>query len=81
MSVVASTQAVGWNRLHGVITAGRLTDFFDYSPPFHSVAFCLNGATTVEWKRGTRLTRFQAQPGDTQPRVIARIDPLTQIPA
>jgi AraC family transcriptional regulator len=64
MSVVASTQALGWDHIHGVITAGRLEDFFEYSAPFHSVAFCLNGATTVEWKRGTRLTRFQAQPGD-----------------
>jgi AraC family transcriptional regulator len=64
MSVVASTQALGWDHIHGVITAGRLDDFFDYSAPYHSVAFCLSGATTVEWKRGTRLTRFQAQAGD-----------------
>lgn len=64
MSVLASTQALGWDHIHGVITAGRLEEFFDYSAPFHSVAFCLNGATTVEWKRGTRLTRFQAQPGE-----------------
>lgn len=64
MSVVASTQAVGWENIHGVITAGRLTDFFDYSAPFHVVAFCLKGATTVEWKRGTRFTRFQSQPGE-----------------
>jgi AraC family transcriptional regulator len=64
MQVVASTQSVGWDHLHGVITAGRLEDFFDYSAPFHSVGFCLCGATTVEWKRGTRLTRFQAQPGE-----------------
>ena len=64
MSVVASTRALGWDHIQGVITAGRLEDFFDYSAPFHSVAFCLSGATTVEWKRGTRLTRFQAQPGE-----------------
>jgi AraC family transcriptional regulator len=64
MSVVASTQAVGWEHIHGVITAGRLEDFFDYSAPFHVVAFWLKGATTVEWKHGTRFTRFQAQPGE-----------------
>ena len=28
MSVVASTRAVGWDSFHGVITAGRLEDFF-----------------------------------------------------
>ena len=61
---MASTQAVGWEHIHGVITAGRLEDFFDYSAPFHIVAFNLKGATTVEWKRGTRFTRFQAQPGE-----------------
>ncbi len=64
MTVVTSTQAVGWANIHGVITAGRLEDFFDYCAPFHVVAFCLKGATTVEWKRGTRFTRFQAQPGE-----------------
>jgi AraC family transcriptional regulator len=64
MSVVATTQAVGWEHIHGVITVGRLDGFFDYSAPFHSVAFNLRGATTVEWKRGTRFTRFQAQPGE-----------------
>jgi AraC family transcriptional regulator len=64
MSVVATTQAVGWEHIHGVITVGRLDGFFDYSAPFHSVAFNLRGATTVEWKRGTRFTRFHAQPGE-----------------
>jgi len=29
-SVVASTQAVGWQNIHGVITAGRLEDFFGW---------------------------------------------------
>ena len=64
MSVVASTRAVGWESVHGVITAGRLEDFFDYSVPFHCVAFNLRGATTVEWKHGLRFTRFHAQPGE-----------------
>jgi len=64
MSVVASTQAVGWESIHGVITAGRLKEFFDSSAPFHIVAFWLKGATTIEWKRGTRFTRFQAPPGE-----------------
>jgi AraC family transcriptional regulator len=64
MSVVASTQSLGWDHIYGVITAGRLEDFFDYSAPFHTVGFCLSGITTVEWKRGTRLTRFLAQPGE-----------------
>ena len=31
MAVVASTQALGWDNIHGVITAGRLKDFFGYS--------------------------------------------------
>ena len=64
MSVVASTQALGWEEIHGVITEGRLEDFFDYSAPFHIVAFNLKGAPTVEWKLGTRFSRFQAQPGE-----------------
>ncbi len=64
MSVVASTRAVGWDSFHGVITAGRLEDFFEYSVPFHFVAFNLRGATTVEWKHGLRFTRFHAQPGE-----------------
>ena len=63
-SVVASTQALGWEDIHGAITEGRLEDFFDYSAPFHIVAFNLAGTSTVEWKRGTRLSRFQAQPGE-----------------
>ncbi len=64
MSVVASTQAVGWRDIHGVITDGRLEDFFDYSAPFHIVAFNLKGDPTVEWKRGSQFSRFQAQPGE-----------------
>jgi AraC family transcriptional regulator len=64
MSVLTSTRAVGWHSVDGVITTGRLDDFFDYSVPFHCVAFNLRGAPTVEWKRGSRFTRFQAQPGD-----------------
>jgi AraC family transcriptional regulator len=64
MAIVASTDALGWDHIHGVITAGRLEDYFEYSAPFHSIGFCLTGTTTVEWKRGTRLTRFQAQPGE-----------------
>jgi hypothetical protein len=64
MSVVTSTQAVGWESIHGVITTGRLPEFFEYSAPFHVVAFNLRGATTVEWKRGLRFTRFHAQPGE-----------------
>jgi len=64
MSVVASTQAVGWKNIHGVITAGRLDDFFDYSASFHVVAFSLKGATTVEWKHGARFSRSHAQPGE-----------------
>jgi AraC family transcriptional regulator len=64
MSVVTSTQAVGWENINGVITTGRLEEFFEYSAPFHVVAFNLRGATTVEWKRGLRFTRFHAQPGD-----------------
>jgi AraC family transcriptional regulator len=63
MTVVASTQALGWESIHGVITDGRLGEFFDYSAPYHIVAFNLRGATTVEWKHGLRFTRFQAQPG------------------
>ena len=30
MTVMASTQAVGWDSVNGVITSGRLEDFFDY---------------------------------------------------
>ena len=50
--------------IHAVITDGRLKDFYDCTAPFHVVAFCLKGATMVEWKRGTRFTRFQCQPGE-----------------
>lgn len=65
MSVVASTRAVGWSDIHGAITEGRLDDFFDYSASFHIVAFNLKGTPTVEWKRGSRFSRFQAQPGES----------------
>jgi AraC family transcriptional regulator len=64
MSVVTSTQAVGWENIHGVITTGQLPEFFEFSAPFHVVAFNLRGATTVEWKRGLRFTRFHAQSGE-----------------
>jgi AraC family transcriptional regulator len=64
MSVVASSRALGWRNIHGVITEGRLEDFFDYSAPFHIVAFNLKGAPMLEWKRGTRFSRFRAQPGE-----------------
>ena len=42
-----ATRAVGWHSVDGVITTGRLEDFFDYSVPFHCVAFNLRGAPTV----------------------------------
>ncbi len=64
MSVVASSQALGWEDIRSVITEGRLEDFFDYSAPFHIVAFNLKGDPTVEWKRGSRFSRFQAQAGE-----------------
>jgi hypothetical protein len=48
MSVVTSTRAMGWHGVDGVITTGWLEDFFDYSVPFHCVAFNLRGAPTVE---------------------------------
>jgi AraC family transcriptional regulator len=64
MSVVASTRSVGWAGIHGAITEGRLEDFFDYSAPFHIVAFNLKGAPMVEWRRGARYSRFRAQPGE-----------------
>jgi AraC family transcriptional regulator len=64
ISVTASTRTLGWENIHGAITAGRLEEFFDYSVPFHVVAFSLKGATTVEWTHGSRFTRFRAQPGE-----------------
>ncbi len=64
ISLTASTRALGWENIHGAITAGRLEEFFDYSVPFHVVGFSLKGATTVEWTHGSRFTRFRAQPGE-----------------
>ena len=78
MSVVTSTQAVGWANIHGVITAGRLEDFFDFSAPFHVVGFWLKGTATVEWKRGTRFTRFQGQPGELIITPSAEVNSIRQ---
>jgi AraC family transcriptional regulator len=64
ISLLASTRALGWENIYGAITAGRLEEFFDYSAPFHVVAFTLKGTATVEWKHGSRFTRFNAQPGE-----------------
>jgi AraC family transcriptional regulator len=64
VSVVASTRALSWENIYGAITVGRLVEFFDFSAPFHVVGFSLKGATTVEWKHGSRFTRFNAQPGE-----------------
>jgi AraC family transcriptional regulator len=64
MIVVASTQAIGWDHIHAVITSGKLVEFFEFSAPFDIVAFNLKGTAIVEWQRGTRLTRFHTQPGD-----------------
>ena len=64
MSILAETQSLGWDDIHGVITEGCLEDFFDYSSPSHIIVFNLRGAPIVEWMRGTRLSRFQAQPGE-----------------
>ena len=63
-SVVASAQALGWKDIHGVITEGRLDDFFDYSDPFHIVTFNLKGAPTVEWKRAHDSLDSRARPGE-----------------
>ncbi len=64
MSVVASARDLGWDGIRAAITEGRLEDFFDYSATSHIVSFNLRGNPTVEWKRGARFSRFQAQPGE-----------------
>jgi AraC family transcriptional regulator len=63
ISVVASTAAVGWRNVHGMIAEGRLEDFHHYTAVDPMVAFLLSGVTQVEWKRGGRYTRFLSQPG------------------
>jgi AraC family transcriptional regulator len=63
-SVVDSSAASDWGKVHGVILRGHTEGFFDYGAPFPIVVFCLLGTTAVEWRRGGRFSRFLAKPGD-----------------
>ena len=78
MSVVASTRALGWEEIHGAITEGRLDDFFDYSAPFHIVAFNLKGAPTVEWSAGRDSRDSRPIPGTCSSRRRVRGNSIRQ---
>jgi AraC family transcriptional regulator len=62
-TLVASTTAAGWSNLDGYVVEGRLAEFYHHSTPDPTVAFHLNGVTSVEWKRSRRFTRFVSEPG------------------
>jgi AraC family transcriptional regulator len=64
MSVVSSTAPAGWRYVPAVILESRGEDVFDYSAPFPAVGFNLKGVTTLDWKRGYRLSRIHFHPGD-----------------
>ncbi len=64
MSVVASSAMVGWRNIHAVILESRGDDVFDYSAPFPVIGYNLKGVTTLDWKRGSRLTRIHFHPGE-----------------
>jgi AraC family transcriptional regulator len=64
MSVVGSTATLGWRNIHAVILESRGDDAFDYSALFPVIGFNLKGVTTLDWKRGLRLSRIHFHPGE-----------------
>jgi hypothetical protein len=63
VSVVASTASEGWEGVQALIVDGRLAEVHRHTCRIQVVAFLLDGTTTVEWKRGGRLTRYVSEPG------------------
>jgi AraC family transcriptional regulator len=63
-SIVASSAAVGWDSVHGVIVEGRIAEFHDFSAPFPVVLFVLKGAAQLDWRRENRYSRNGVKPGD-----------------
>ena len=49
--------------MDALIADCRPADRYRHSSPLHVVAFHLDGTTRVEWRRGSRLTRFASEPG------------------
>jgi AraC family transcriptional regulator len=64
ISVVSSTATLGWRNVHAVILESRGEGVFDYSAPFPVIGFNLKGVTTLDWKRGLRLSRIHFHPGE-----------------
>jgi AraC family transcriptional regulator len=63
-SIVASSAALGWDNVHGVILEGRIAEFFDFSASFPIVTFVLKGAAQLDWRRGNRFSRLAVKAGD-----------------
>ncbi len=63
-SIVASSAAVGWDNVHGVILEGQIEEFFDFSAPFPIVLFVLKGAARLDWRHANRYSRLGVKPGD-----------------
>ncbi|MDG3007108.1 helix-turn-helix domain-containing protein [Paludisphaera mucosa] len=63
MPVVASTEAAIGTIGHAAILEGRLPDLFHVCPTHTAIAFGLKGTSTIERRRGGRLSRFVGGPG------------------
>ncbi len=63
ISIAASTVTAGWQGLTGFVVEGHLADFYRYTSADTVIAFHLNAATRVEWKRSRRYTRFLSEAG------------------
>jgi AraC family transcriptional regulator len=63
MAVVASSGTAAGSAGYAALLEGRLPDFYQHQSPFTFVSFGLKGTARVEWKRGTRLSRFLGSPG------------------
>lgn len=63
LAVVASAEASGWGGVRCALVAGREPAAHRHRAEEHVVAFHLRGTTKVELTRGSRFTRFFAEPG------------------
>ena len=64
LTVVASTAALGWDGVHGVLLEGRSEGMFDLPDGCATVLFLRKGASRLDWRRGSRFTRLPLKPGD-----------------
>ncbi len=63
-TVVASTEAAGWEGIHGVVLAGPIAEFVDLSAVFPFLLFVRKGTSQLDWRRGNRFSRLTIRAGD-----------------